>query len=254
MKDQAESARQALRLMDLTRLEDDVDEQPVRALCTRVSGLSVYPAAVCVYPRFVPTARRTLEQHGLADRIKLATVANFPGGDSNVKIAFDQTKQAIALGADEVDVVFPWQALIAKNGFIGLQLVQRCKTACGDRILKVILETGKLTTPERIREAAELAIVGGADFLKTSTGKVATNATPEAARVVLETIAGSAHNVGFKVSGGVRTLADAKAYMNLATEIMGKDWMAPNHFRIGASGLLDDLLAIIDKTPGGSSA
>jgi deoxyribose-phosphate aldolase len=125
--------------------------------------------------------------------------------------------------------------------------VTAARQACGERVLKIILETGELAEPSLIRRAAEIAIESGADFLKTSTGKVPVNATPGAARILLETIRDSGREVGCKVSGGIRTTAQAREYLNLAAEIMGPDWIGPDHFRFGASGLLDDLLATLGE-------
>ena len=138
-----------------------------------------------MYPRFVPVARKTLKEIGAVD-IKIATVTNFPHGNDDIGIAVAETKAAVAYGADEVDVVFPYRALMAGNAEIGFELVKACKAACGDDVmLKVIIESGELKTPELIRAASEIAIAAGADFIKTSTGKVAVNATPEAATIML---------------------------------------------------------------------
>ncbi|MDT8409920.1 MAG: deoxyribose-phosphate aldolase [Wenzhouxiangellaceae bacterium] len=241
-------ARRAVEVLDLTRLEADRDDTGVRELCLRAASAPVHPAAVCVYPRFIAAARETLNEHDLIGRIRVATVANFPTGQADAQTAAEQTRKAILAGADEVDVVFPWREFLGGNGCIGLELVQRCKAECESRPLKVILETGALGKPDAIRRASELAITGGADFLKTSTGKIPAQATPEAAQVMLETISASSRNVGLKVSGGVRTLDEAALYMNMAARIMGPDWVGPRHFRLGASSLLDALLLEIDRS------
>lgn len=248
-------AHQALALMDLTSLNDDDNDAIIEALCRRARTPAGTPAAVCVYPAFVMTARRALGAHGLADTVKVATVTNFPHGGDDIMAAARETQAAVTAGADEVDVVFPWRALKAGDEDIGRELVARCREACGNRTLKVILETGELSEPALIRRAGELAIEGGADFLKTSTGKVTVNATLEAAEILLETIAASGRNIGFKAAGGVRTAGDAQAYLALAARLMGEEWITPAHFRFGASGLLDDLLATLDviPAPGGSA-
>ncbi|MGM0701726.1 MAG: deoxyribose-phosphate aldolase [Pseudomonadota bacterium] len=244
-----QAARQALALMDLTSLNDDDSDATIEALCQRAKTPVGTPAAVCVYPAFVVTARRALTAHQLGGTVKVATVTNFPHGGDDVMAAARETRSAVASGADEVDVVFPYRALMAGDEETGRELVACCRQACGGATLKVILETGELAEPALIRRAAELAIEGGADFLKTSTGKVAVNATLEAAEILLETIRASGKEVGFKAAGGVRTAEDAEAYLKLAERVMGPAWVTPAHFRFGASGLLDDLLATLGVMP-----
>ena len=237
-----QNARQALHLMDLTSLNDSDTDAVIDALCAQAKTPEGHPAAVCVYPAFIGTAKNALAQQGL-DNVKIATVTNFPHGSDNIDIAEAETRQAVADGADEVDVVFPYRALIDGNADVGESLVKRCKQACGDRAqLKVIIESGELKTPELIRQASDLAIAGGADFIKTSTGKVPVNATPEAARIMLEAIRDSGKDVGFKAAGGVRNAEDAAIYLDMAREIMGDTWVSADHFRFGASSLLASLL------------
>ncbi|EAR09614.1 deoxyribose-phosphate aldolase [Reinekea blandensis] len=237
-----QNARQALHLMDLTSLNDSDTDTVIESLCAQAKTPEGHPAAVCVYPAFIGTAKTALAQQGL-DNVKVATVTNFPHGSDNIDIAEAETRQAVADGADEVDVVFPYRALIDGNTDIGQALVARCKQACGDRAqLKVIIESGELKTPELIRQASDLAIAGGADFIKTSTGKVPVNATPEAARIMLEAIRDSGKDVGFKAAGGVRNAEDAAIYLDMAREIMGDTWVSADHFRFGASSLLASLL------------
>ncbi len=235
-------ARQALSLMDLTSLNDDDTDEKVDALCRQAVTPFGTPAALCLYPRFIAVARETLNELGVEDQIKIATVINFPQGDDNIERAVRETRAAVAAGADELDLVFPWRALLAGNEQAGLALVRACKGACGETLLKVIIESGELKTSDLIRRAATLAIEGGADFIKTSTGKVAVNATLAAAEVMLETIRDSGKDVGFKAAGGVRTTEEAQDYLRLAAHIMGPDWISPGHFRFGASGLLNSLL------------
>lgn len=246
MTELQQAARQALALMDLTSLNDDDSDATTEALCQQAKTPAGTPAAVCVYPAFVVTARRALKAHGLEGIVKVATVTNFPHGGDDIMAAARETRAAAASGADEVDVVFPWHALKAGDEETGRELVAACKQAAGDALLKVILETGELRDPALIRRAGELALEGGADFLKTSTGKVPVNATPEAARVLLEVIAASDRLVGFKAAGGVRTTADAAVYLGLADEIMGPGWAQPTTFRFGASSVLSALLASIE--------
>lgn len=245
-----DSAKLALSLMDLTTLNDDDTDAKVMTLCKQAKTVFGTPVAVCVYPRFVPIARKTLQEEGI-EQVKIATVTNFPHGNDNMEIAVAETKAAIAYGADEVDVVFPYKALIAGNQQIGFDLVSQCKSICAENkvLLKVIIETGELQTERLIRQASEIAIRAGADFIKTSTGKVSVNATLESARIMLETIRDLdvADRVGFKAAGGVKTTEEASQYLELATSILGKDWGNSNHFRFGASSLLANLLATLNN-------
>lgn len=244
-----ESAKRALSLMDLTTLNDNDTDEKVIALCQQAKTAFGTPAAICVYPRFVPIARKTLKAVGI-DLVKIATVTNFPHGNDDIEIAVTETKAAVAYGADEVDVVFPYKALIAGNEQIGFDLVAACKSVCAENgvLLKVIIETGELQTEALIRQASEIAIRAGADFIKTSTGKVAVNATLESARIMLETIRdlGVAERVGFKAAGGVKTAEEAAQYLSLATSILGNEWVNTQHFRFGASSLLANLLATLN--------
>ncbi|MEG9482374.1 deoxyribose-phosphate aldolase [Mannheimia sp. HC-2023] len=242
------SAEIALALMDLTTLNDNDTDEKVIALCEQAKTDFGTPAAVCVYPRFIPIARKTLKAQGI-EQVKIATVTNFPHGNDDIDIAVAETKAAVAYGADEVDVVFPYKALIAGNEQIGFELVKQAKAVCQEKnvLLKVIIETGELKSEELIRKASEISIRAGADFIKTSTGKVAVNATLESARIMLETIRdlGVAETVGFKAAGGVKTSEEAAEYLALARSILGSDWVNCSHFRFGASSLLGNLLATL---------
>ncbi|MGE6607352.1 deoxyribose-phosphate aldolase [Halomonas sp. NPDC076908] len=236
------AARQALALMDLTSLNDSDTDATIEALCQQVKTPFGTPAAVCVYPQFIVTAQRSLTAHTLNDQVKIATVTNFPNG-GDIMGAARETRDAVASGAHEVDVVFPYRALMAGDEETGLELVEMCKAACaGQALLKVIIESGELKEPALIKRASEIAIEGGADFIKTSTGKVAINATLEAAEIMLKAIKASGKDVGFKAAGGVKTAEDAAEYLALANDIMGPGWVTPAHFRFGASSLLGNLL------------
>lgn len=248
MSDIRAAAQRALTLMDLTTLNDDDTDARVVALCHQAKSPAGLTAAICIYPRFIPLARKTLREIGAAD-VRIATVTNFPHGNDDIEIAVAETRAAVAYGADEVDVVFPYRALMAGNETIGSELVRQCKAACGDRVLlKVIIETGELKSEALIRRASELAIAAGADFIKTSTGKVPVNATPDAARILLQAILAAKSHCGLKVAGGVRRVADAAAYFDIVDTMMGADWATSARFRIGASGLLDDIVAVCSGT------
>lgn len=246
MTDLKVAARKAISLMDLTTLNDDDTDQRVIDLCHKAKTPAGNTAAVCVYPRFVPIARKTLAAIG-ADSVRIATVTNFPHGNDDIDIAVLETRAAVAYGADEVDVVFPYKALMAGNETVGFELVKACKAACGDgALLKVIIESGELKDPALIRKASEIAIDAGADFIKTSTGKVPVNATIEAAEIMLTVISEKNRNVGFKPAGGVRDAAQAAEFLGAAARILGDDWADARHFRFGASSLLNNLLHTLE--------
>ncbi|QTO53697.1 deoxyribose-phosphate aldolase [Duffyella gerundensis] len=245
MSDVTASALRALKLMDLTTLNDDDTDAKVIALCRQANSPAGTTAAICIYPRFIPVARKALREQGTPE-VRIATVTNFPHGNDDIDIALAETRAAIAYGADEVDVVFPYRALMAGNQEVGFALVKACKEACAaaNVLLKVIIETGELKSEALIRQASEIAIDAGADFIKTSTGKVPVNATPEVAQIMLSVIRdkGVQQQVGFKPAGGVRTADDAAIYLKLADDILGSDWADARHFRFGASSLLTSLL------------
>lgn len=237
--DPAATARRAIPLLDLTSLGDDDTPETIERLCAAAEGAGGPPAAVCVHPEHIGTARRALDARGLP-RVRIATVTNFPDGSADIERARRETRRAVAAGADEVDVVLPWRAWLAGDDLIARRLLDACREASAGRVLKVILETGELRDPAVIRAASLAALDAGADFIKTSTGKVAVNATPEAARVMLEAIRARGRG-GFKAAGGVRTVADAAIYLALADGILGAGWADAAHFRIGASALLGEL-------------
>ena len=241
-----QAALQALQLMDLTSLNENDTNDVIINLCKNAQTEYANVAAVCVYPQFIQIAKMQLVKQNCTD-IKVATVANFPHGSGDITLAVNETRAAIELGADEVDVVFPYHALIAGDQRLGLELVQQCKAVCGDKTLKVIIETGKLKTPELIKLASEISIHAGADFIKTSTGKVSINATLESAAIMLNVIKemNVADKVGFKAAGGVRTTQEAQQYLALAATVFDQKWISAKHFRFGASSLLNDLLVTL---------
>ena len=241
MTDLQRTAREAISLMDLTTLNDDDTDAIVTDLCHQAHSPAGDTAAVCIYPRFIPAARKALREQG-TEEITIATVTNFPHGNDDIEIAVAETRASIAYGADEVDVVFPYRAFIGGDNKVGYELVKACKKACGDILLKVIIESGELKDPDLIRRASEICIDAGADFIKTSTGKVPVNATLEAAEIMLQVIRDKNPKVGFKAAGGVKDAQTAKAYLDLARKILGDDWVSPKHFRFGASSLLNNLL------------
>jgi deoxyribose-phosphate aldolase len=236
-----DDAIRALRLLDLTDLSDDADEAGLEALCERAMMTPGPVAAICIWPQFVARARLLLGD----GPVRLATVVNFPEGGTPILPVLNETERALAAGADELDLVMPWAAFIAGYETSTRAMIQLVKQHCGERRLKVILETGEYRNLDQVRAAAAAAIESGADFIKTSTGKTERSATPEAVRAMLEVIRDADRPIGLKPSGGIRTLADARAYLALADEIMGPDWASPQSFRFGASGLHRVLLDAI---------
>ncbi len=235
-------ARRLITLTDLTSLNASDDAATVRALSLLACAAPVKPAAVCIWARGIPAALDVLRGTG----IPVCAVANFPGGTGTIDEAVAETAAAVAAGATEVDVVFPYQALLAGDTRTGLDVVRGCREACAQSaLLKVILETGRLVSAGNIRLGAEIAIEGGAHFLKTSTGKTQPAATPEAAQILCEVIGaagGYGRSIGFKASGGIRTIDDAMSYLAIYERRFGPGSALPGNFRIGASALFNELL------------
>jgi len=242
--------RRILAATDLTSLEGDDTPARVRALCARARrpdpSRDDLPkvAAVCVWPRGVATARRALEGTG----VRVASVATgFPAGQTGAQARLTDLREALDAGADEIDMVLDRAAFLAGDTERCADGVRAAKEACGTRCLKVILEVGELGDYDAVRRAAQLAIEAGADFVKTSTGKIPAGATPGTVLVLLETARAHALHggraVGVKAAGGIRTARQALALTAMVQETLGPDWLAPERFRIGASSLLADVVA-----------
>lgn len=251
----ARYAARALACLDLTSL--NLDDTPARidALCERALSpapdIEIHPAAVCIYPRFVAQAKGRLRNSDIA----VAAVTNFPLGTTSTDEVVSEVEQMLADGADEIDAVFPFRAYLAGAETSAGELVRRIAETCHDgprrAILKVILETGVLHHPSTIKAAAEVAVANGADFLKTSTGKLEPAATPQAASVLLDAIVdarASGRQIGLKVAGGVKTVADAAVYLDLADQRLQPNGAEPKNFRFGASGLLNDIVAVLGSS------
>lgn len=239
-----EIAKTTLGLIDLTTLNDNDTNDIVIELCKKSKTNFGNVPAICIFRQFIPVAKQYFIENNMD--IKIATVTNFPHGNDDLKTALQETKEAIDLGADEVDIVFPYKALISGNQKIGAEMVKKAKEICGDKILKVIIESGELKTSELIKIASEISINNGADFIKTSTGKVKINATLEAAEIMLNAIKSSGKKCAFKAAGGVRLVSEAKEYLELTNKIMGNHWINSNHFRFGASSLLGDVVNVLN--------
>lgn len=238
-------AARLLAALDLTSLGEDDTPESIRRLCGIATG-GGHPAAMCIYPEYVVTAREALNAQG-APEVKVATVVNFPDGSGDLGRSLRETRRALSAGADEIDLVFPWRAYLNGDRDIGPLMLQQCKAVCDSRPLKAILETGELGDELLIRELCLAAFAAGADFVKTSTGRSTGGATPEAARVILECIRERGGRGGFKASSGIRSIREAGRYLLLADEILGPGWATPACFRIGASALIGDLRAVIDS-------
>ncbi|PZN92580.1 MAG: deoxyribose-phosphate aldolase [Hyphomicrobiales bacterium] len=235
-------AQRALSLLDLTDLSDNADEVGLEALCAKAISTPGPVAAICIWPRFVAQARTILGN----SPVKIATVVNFPSGDEPLPEVEQQIQGALNAQADEIDLVMPWKAFLHGDPEPARIMIKNARSVCGEApTLKVILETGEYPDLDRVREASELAIAAGADFIKTSTGKTAHSASLAAARTMLKVIAATGRPVGLKPSGGIRSLADATGYLALADEIMGPGWARPETFRFGASGLHQVLVDVI---------
>jgi len=238
-------AARILAALDLTSLGEDDSPEAIERLCAAAAS-GGHPAAVCVYPEHITTARRTLELEQ-AGEVAIATVVNFPDGGNDISRVLRETRRALAAGADEIDIVFPWRAYLGGDRDGGALMLQECKAICGERILKAILETGELGDPLLIREISFAALEAGADFIKTSTGKTASGATLGAARVMLECLRERNGRGGFKAAGGIQSVAEAARYLTLADEILGSDWAIPANFRIGANSLLMELRSLLNR-------
>jgi deoxyribose-phosphate aldolase len=244
--DRAALAHRLLGLTDLTMLGDDTSAADISTLCGLAANRHRAPAALCVGLPHVAMARGRLDQLRLS-RVAVATVVNFPDGSEDLVRIEHETRQALAAGADEVDAVLPYRALRRGDANACRAMLRVCRDACGRQaLLKVIIETGELESPELIAQASALAIEGGADFIKTSTGTTAAGATLSAARIMLRAIHAHGGHCGFKASGGIRSLEQALPYLQLAEEMLGRDWIGPARFRIGASTLVHELLAALD--------
>ncbi len=239
----ADVARITLACLDLTSLNDADTEAQIATLCERAAGAHGSVAALCVWPRLARFARLQAPA-----QVKVAAVANFPDGAADIERALRDTGEIVQAGAQEVDLVLPYRALMAGDAAACSALLQAVRRASEGLALKVILETGELREPALIRRAAQLALAEGADFLKTSSGKTPVSATPQAAQLMLQAIADdpqAKRRVGFKAAGGIRSVAGAAEYLDLVDSVLGGAALAPTRFRIGASALLADIEAVL---------
>ena len=244
----------ALNMIDLTTLEGKDTDGKVQQLCYKAAHLhDSYPglptvAAVCVYPSMVKVAKKALGGSG----IKVASVATaFPSGQSPRDVKIRDTKYAVANGADEVDMVISRGKFLQGEYNFVFDEIAAVKEACGDARLKVILETGELVTYDKVRKASDIAMYAGADFIKTSTGKIAPAATMPVTLVMLEAIRDFYYKTGkriaMKPAGGISKSKLALHYLVMLNKVLGEDWMSNEWFRFGASSLANDVLMQIVK-------
>ena len=249
----------AIRMTDLTTLEGSDTRGKVAALCAK--GVRPDPsdptipsvAAICIYPSMIHVA----VEHLRGSEVRVASVATaFPSGQSFLEVKLAETRQAVAAGADEVDMVIDRGAFLSGDYQKVYDEIVAIKEAAGQAHLKVILETGELGTYDNVRRASVLAMAAGADFIKTSTGKINPAATPPVTLVMMEAIRDfhreTGRAVGLKPAGGIRTAKQAVQYLVLLYETLGADWMTPERFRIGASSLLNDCLMQLAKEKSGA--
>jgi deoxyribose-phosphate aldolase len=238
----------AISMVDLTTLEGMDTPGKVRALCAKAlrpdptDPTTPHVAAVCVYGDMAGVARESV-----GDALHVAAVATaFPSGRASLDIKLTDTREAVAAGADEIDMVIDRGAFLAGHYLDVYDEIVGVKEACGTAHLKVIFETGELRTYDNVRRASWLAMLAGADFIKTSTGKVSPAATPPVTLVLLEAVRDwhrvTGRYVGVKPAGGIRTTKDAIRYLVMINEVCGEAWLTPDLFRFGASALLNDLL------------
>ena len=228
-----------LQFIDLTSLNKSDTVENIAALCKKAIFQNYHVAAVCVYPEFVTTAKKML----INSEVKIATVANFPAGTQALKDVLSSIENAILQGVDELDVVFPYENYLMGQKNQSYDFIRACKNHIPKtKILKIIIEAGVLKKSNIISEVTRELCEMGVDFIKTSTGKSAIGATIDAAEIILNTIKQSPNQVGLKVSGGIRTVSEMQKYINLIENIMGRDWLTPSKFRVGASQLVDEIL------------
>lgn len=234
-----------LQLVDLTSLNNNDTNMTIKSICNKSITPFGNVAAICIYSHFIEYAKSIYKL--LGEDIKIATVVNFPYAMTDIELIKYEVSLAINRGSDEIDLVFPYHALINGDNDIGAKIVSSVRKMCKNITLKVIIESGELNTSELIYQASKIAIDEGCDFIKTSTGKVAINATLDAVKVMLSAIQTNNKGCGIKVAGGVKTVEDAMHYYNLVKDYMGENWIGLNTFRFGTSSLLDNLINYLNN-------
>lgn len=235
-----EVARRAFPLLDLTSLNNDDTPEKIIALCEKAMFAPLPIGAICIYAQFLAEAKKVV-----GDKVKLATVVNFPSGQLDADAMREEIEFALQHGADEIDLVFPYEAFLEGRITEVKFFMESARIICGTAMLKTILEVGAYPDESRLLDAAQLCIDAGSDFLKTSTGKIAQGASLESVAILLLTILKNGRPIGLKISGGIRTIKQVAQYFALTDHLMGDDWITSNTFRIGTSSLFDELLRFI---------
>ena len=231
-----------IALLDYTRLNEDDSLQDVLDFCAKADALETPVACVCIYPKFVTGVREQFP------KLTIATVANFPEGNGSIEDTATQIQASIDAGANEIDVVMPYTQLIEGNYKYVTELLARCREVTNERVLlKVIIESGALDE-KQIVKATAICANAKVDFIKTSTGKIPEGASPKAINTILKVLDKIESTMGIKISGGVRTLEQAMAYIDIIAIYKDEKWIKPAHVRIGASQLLDALLEVTPNT------
>ena len=258
----AQVMKDCFSMMDLTSLKTQDTDQSILKLVRKVNAFKESypdfpnPASICVFPNFAPTVKEALTAEGVHVTVVSAC---FPSSQSFIEVKLKECELAVEKGADEVDIVLALNAFMAgdyERASDEIRQIRHCIDSVAERqgrrvILKVIIETGVLVSPENIAKASFLAMESGADFIKTSTGKVEVNATPVAAFVMCECIAAyyklTGIKVGFKPAGGMSSAADAACYYSIVATVLGKDWLNKDFFRLGVSRMANNLLSEVEQ-------
>ncbi len=227
-----------IALIDHTRLDENDSENAVAKFCQEAITPIGNCAAVCVYPKYIGLAKSMLKN----TPVQVASVANFPEGKNSFRACLAEMEFAFEAGVDEIDIVLPYHELIRGNDFFIDEFIKACQRYCDNKKVKIIIESGALSV-DQIKKASQFIIDAKIEFIKTSTGKIPQGASPEAVQAILETIKeNKGTQTGLKISGGVRTVADADQYLALVEKIMGKYWISPKTLRFGSSKLAQEIL------------
>lgn len=232
-------ATRIVPLIDLTCLKESCSEQDILKLCEKACTPFGNVSSVCVFPQFIDLAKKLLKD----STIKIATVCNFPSGDAPLEKTLTEIDKALLKGANEIDLVMPYHEYFLGERGKTIHYIENCRSACPEPyVLKIILETGAFPSQDLVYAAAKDMIYAGANFIKTSTGKITKGADLESVRAILKAIkdtSSSQHDVGVKISGGINEIGQVIPYLELAEALMGRTWISPHTFRIGTSQLLE---------------
>lgn len=239
-------AKKSFALLDCTSLSGHESIDDIRDLCVNAVCDGTKAAAICIYAKYIAKAIEI--QKELGQNIPIATVVNFPLGNSQVSLAVSETESAVALGADEIDIVFPYKSWLEGDRKAAIDVLSACRTACNGKIYKVILETGAVEIPEVIQDMTQACVDIGVDFVKTSTGKNFPGATIQAVQQIIQVLRKNpSSGTGLKISGGLQHIDHVMAYFMLIDRLMGPEWIKPSNLRLGASRLTKQLRDIIVK-------